>query len=152
MIVEGGQTSLLLRESGLMVLSDNDLDEAAMAEADAALRALAEAYPDYAAAELDELCATLDKVTGGEDVNPETLYLPAHNLKGQGSAFGYDLITTLGDALCGILRGRTALTQSDQSIVAGLIAACRTVLSQRLTGDGGKAGIQLMRDLMLQPS
>lgn len=137
-----------------MVLSPGiDVNEAAMAEADEALRALAEAYPDYAAAELDEMAAALDRLkSGAETVAADALFLPAHNLKGQGSAFGYDLITTLGDALCGIVRGRTVLTQSDQSLVARLIGACRTVLAQRMTGDGGQAGTQLMRDLALQPS
>lgn len=77
------------------------VDEAAMAEADEALRALAEAYPAYAEAELDELSAALDHP---RPADPDALFLPAHNLKGQGAAFGYDLITTLGEALCGLVR------------------------------------------------
>lgn len=132
---------------------DIAVDEAALAEADETLRALAEAYPDYAAVELEELAATLDRIkSGSEAVTPDALFIPAHNLKGQGAAFGYELITTLGEALCSLVRGRSALPPPDQSLVARLIAACRFVLSHRLTGDGGPAGTALLRDLRLRSS
>jgi hypothetical protein len=127
--------------------------EAAMAEADETLRALVAAYPSYAQAELDELWGTLEQIAAGErPADPDALFLPAHNLKGQGTSFGYDLITTLGQALCEKMRGSTVLTSADQSMIARLIDACRMVLAQGLTGDGGPVGSRLLAELHLQPS
>ncbi len=124
-----------------------------MAEADEELRALADAYPAYARAELDDLASALERLRSGtEPVDPDALFLPAHNLKGQGAAFGYDLITTLAEALCAKVRDCASLTPTDQSIVARLIGACRLVLAQRLTGDGGPDGSRLLADLSLQSS
>jgi hypothetical protein len=126
------------------------VDDRAMADADEALRALAEAYPAYALAELDSLSDALARLrTGGTPPADDELFLPAHNLKGQGAAFGYELITTLGDLLCRLVRSRMIETPAGQSTAANVIAACRMVLAQRLTGDGGLAGSKLMSGFFL---
>lgn len=122
---------------------DDDIDEAAMAEAEAALRALANEYPAYAAADVDQMAMALEalRAAGGCDAGlVAELYGVAHNLKGQGSAFGYDLMTLLGEALCALTRDKTALDASAISAASALISACRTVLDQRLVGQGGAYG------------
>ena len=82
-----------------MLPIDDDIDEAAMAEAEAALRELAEQYPAYAAADVDQMAFTLEALrsSGGADAGlVGELHGVAHNIKGQGAAFGYDLMTSLG--------------------------------------------------------
>jgi len=125
------------------------VDDAALAEADHAMRALAAAYPAYAEAELEELASALDGVGRGT-CSREALFLPAHNLKGQGGAFGYDLITKFGEALCDLTRGAAPPTSTETALIAQLIGACRTVLQNRMTGDGGIAGRRLVAALALR--
>ncbi|MFT3811726.1 MAG: hypothetical protein QM698_17570 [Micropepsaceae bacterium] len=131
---------------------DDEIDEAAMAEAEAALKALAEEYPAYAEADVEQMAASIAalQAAGGADAGlVAEVYATAHNIKGQGSAFGYDLMTELGEALCTLTRDRAALDAGPLAAAAALIAACRTVLTERLTGDGGVFGAQLRANLGL---
>ncbi len=131
---------------------EDEIDEAAMAEAEAALKALAEEYPAYAVADVDQMDASmtaLRAVDGGDAGLVAEVYATAHNIKGQGSAFGYDLMTELGEALCALTRDRTSLDSGPLAAATALIAACRTVLAERLTGDGGAFGAQLRANLGL---
>ena len=73
----------------------------------------------------------------------------AHNIKGQGAAFGYDLMTSLGEALCLLTRDKSALDPGAMASVAALIDACRVVLDERLVGSGGAYGAQLSANLGL---
>lgn len=129
-----------------------DFDEDAMAEAEAALKALADEYPLYAAADVDQMdieFSELEAAGGLDTARIEALFGVAHNVKGQGSAFGYDLMTVIGEALCVLLRGQTALDQGAMASVKSLISACRTVLTERLVGHGGVYGERLSANLGL---
>lgn len=135
-----------------MTAFDDETDEAAMAEAEAALKALAAEYPAYAVADVDQMDASmkaLRAVEGADAALVAAVYATAHNIKGQGSAFGYDLMTEFGEALCALTRDRTALESAPLAAATALIAACRTVLTERLTGDGGVFGAQLRANLGL---
>lgn len=147
-----------------MTLAENafdmgELDAAeAIAAADAALAALAEEYPNYAAADVEAmqadilaLLARFDGVSDSEISSPEvqSIFSVAHNVKGQGASFGYELMTTLGEALCGLLRGQTSVTLETAVQAAALIEACDEVLKHRLCGEGGARGLQLMQGLGL---
>lgn len=125
-------------------VGDRFADAAAIAEAEETLRALAADYPGYAAAELDELSAGLGRLAEGERLDSDVLLLPAHNLKGQGASFGYDLITRLGEALCEGIRCCNDFAPNDISRLSGLVRACREVIARRLTGSGGAAGAALL--------
>ena len=122
-------------------------EEADYAEAEAALAALAEQYPDYAAANVAEMKARLadiDAHMAGLAAASAALFAVAHNVKGQGASFGYDLMTHLGEALCERLRDRQDLSEADARFVRAAVAACDTVIAERLSGDGGARGQGLL--------
>lgn len=132
------------------------VDEAACAEADAALAALAAEYPAYAQADVDEMSRLSARLAGhfasGEDMAGDlaALHEVAHNVKGQGAYFGYELMTLIGDAVCRNTRDRTVLDGIQLASTSALVAACRDVLATRLTGWGGADGSRLMAELGLQ--
>ena len=129
---------------------EDEIDEAAMAEADAALKALSDEYPSYAAADVAAMEAALADLAAGTSAASgliADIYATAHNIKGQGSAFGYELITELGEALCLLTRDRSTLEPGPLAAVSALVGACRTVLTERLTGDGGVRGAQIRAHL-----
>lgn len=135
-----------------MLPFNDEIDEAAMAEADAALAALAAEYPAYASADVEQMEASVSALRAAAGLDAglvADVYATAHNIKGQGSAFGYELMTELGEALCALTRDRNALESGPLATVSALIAACRTVLTERLTGDGGVFGAQLRANLGL---
>lgn len=126
------------------------IDEAA--EADAALQALADAYPDYAAADVARMEAALSalEAAGGRDsARICAIFGAAHDIKGQGSVFGYDLMTLLGEELCFFTRDRERLDAAAMVRVRALVDACQAVLAARLTGDGGAYGARLSANLGL---
>jgi hypothetical protein len=129
---------------------NDEIDEAAMAEADAALQELAAEYPGYAIADVEQMetCFAVLAAAGGAEADRlAELYGVAHNIKGQGSAFGYELMTVFGEALCRLTRDQDRLDPVGLSNVAALLQACRTVLTERLVGDGGLHGARLSANL-----
>lgn len=128
----------------------DEIDAAAMAEAEAALLALAEEYPSYAIADVEQMEACFGALSAAGGAHPDRvaeLYGVAHNIKGQGAAFGYELMTRFGEALCRLTRDRASLDPADLANVAALLQACRTVLTERLAGDGGAFGARLSANL-----
>ncbi|BCW87972.1 hypothetical protein sos41_11090 [Alphaproteobacteria bacterium SO-S41] len=125
-------------------LADEEPD---YAEAEAALAALAEQYPTYASADVTEMkthLAAIESHLKSAAAACESLFAVAHNVKGQGASFGYELMTELGEALCGAIRDRSTLAPEEIEAIRTILAACDTVLTERLTGEGGARGRQLL--------
>ncbi len=131
-------------------------DAAAIAAAEAALAALAAEYPTYAAADLAALHAAFDRLwarfegaPGPADCAQEAagVFAVAHDIKGQGASFGYDLMTEVAGSLCELLRGRAALDLAEVEAAGAHIAALEDVLARGLTGDGGEDGRALLAAL-----
>jgi hypothetical protein len=78
---------------------------------------------------LDQPAQYLDKV-----------FQIAHDIKGQGGSFGYDLMTVLGNDLCRFIEGKNTVKKVDLEVIDLYVAAMLTVLSKRLSGDGGLEG------------
>ncbi len=135
-----------------MMPASDEIDQAALAEAEATLRALAAEYPGYAALDVGQMDLALSalEAAGGRDAaRVAEIHGAAHNIKGQGSAFGYELMTLLGEALCGLTRDRERLDALALARARALVTACRTVLDERLTGDGGVYGARIFANLNL---
>ena len=75
------------------------------------------------------------------------LYPTLHDIKGQGSTFGYPLMTTLGTHACAIVKENALLTTDHLSEIAKDIADMHTVLEQRLTDNGGQIGKKITQRL-----
>jgi len=124
-------------------------DLAAMADnAAAALVAMGDEYAQDAAKDADQLllCAQNASLARTDDAvlaAMSDVFDIAHNFKGQGATFGYDLVTLLGDALCEISRPINNPTTDDVPRVLKLSASLHTILHQRIVGDGGEVGAKL---------
>ena len=70
-----------------------------------------------------------------------------HNIKGQGTAFGYDLMTRVGDSLSKLLHGAETVDARILKLLAAHVATLRTVLDQSITGCGGDLGDALASKL-----
>lgn len=133
----------------MLALQKTAEDEPDYAEAEAALAALAELYPDYASADVAEMLAHVASLESGAVPAAEgaaALFAIAHNVKGQGASFGYDLMTELGEGLCQLLRHPESVGPAELRAVRALVEACATVLAERLTGMGGSRGAALLAE------
>jgi hypothetical protein len=131
-----------------------------LARAEAAVADLAKSYVGWAMADVDKCVAFLasareaktvpDLPSGAVDdriIAIQALYAIAHNIKGQGSSFGFPLMTRLGDSLCRLTRVKRPFPNADLDLVSAHLDAMRLVLSQEIRGDGGALGDKLAQRL-----
>jgi len=71
----------------------------------------------------------------------------AHDIKGQGGSFGYQLMTILGNQLCRFAESRPLFGDAELDIIRLHIAAMRTVIGDQIEGEGGALGEDLLRGL-----
>ena len=95
--------------------------------------------------ELDKLLVHLKSEKGAEGLNTK-MYAIAHNLKGMGSSFGFDLMTASGASLCEYLR-KLEERNASASVVGAHLKAMKVILDKRITGDGGDDGKALVARL-----
>ena len=79
------------------------------------------------------------------------LHVEAHNLKGLGGSFDYDLVTIVSGSLCRIARNEgLAQDAPQQRLLAAHVAALDVIIARKLTGEGGRHGRDLLTTLGIQ--
>ena len=118
-----------------------------LARAEAAVADLAKSYASWAVADVDKCAEILAaaRAAGGDArvALAREIHGVAHNIKGQGTSFGYALMTRLGQSLCQLTRRKPAFSDADLDLVNAHIEAMRLVLTKEIRGDGGELGDRL---------
>ena len=121
-----------------------------LARAQAAVEALHDDFADalrQAVEELTQLHARLDAGHGNVDATLQRLFRTAHEVKGQGKTFGFDLASSIAECLCCLLDrvdpGHPKLARA----VGTHIDALKLVSGRQIQGDGGEMGAELVRSL-----
>ncbi len=108
---------------------------------------IVEEYLKYTEGALDELAGLLGQLQSGKgsaaDTNDAVLTI-AHNVKGMGTSFDYDLMTHCGSSLCAYVRGLQSSALVSEKVVAGHLKAMQAVLNNQIQGDGGETGAALL--------
>ena len=73
----------------------------------------------------------------------ETLFRVAHDMKGQGATFGYDLVTEIGNHLCRYIERQASFDAPQMEAVEIHVKALRQIIDKKLIADGGKEGQEL---------
>ncbi len=126
------------------------LDPNTLMRADAALAALAGDYLKWAEADVARLAVCLGDArtdAGGRRDHLARMFSLAHDMKGQGGTFGYDLVTEIGARLCRLLDGRPEPDAADWDRLTAHVNALSRVLTEQLAGDGGQSGQTLLAGL-----
>lgn len=71
----------------------------------------------------------------------------SHNVKGQGTNFGYPLMTSIGASLNRFLGASEALDDGVEALLKAHVVALGTVLRNEIHGDGGDSGRSLTERL-----
>jgi chemotaxis protein histidine kinase CheA len=127
------------------------VDSAALDKAEAVIATLRDDYLKWAAEDAGRLQGALEALVSGA-TDPETakaeLFRIAHDMKGQGGSFGYDLVTVVGDRLCRLLeRIEGGPSPRQQTALRLHVEALRLIIVERLHGDGGPGGADLIGGL-----
>jgi chemotaxis protein histidine kinase CheA len=125
------------------------VDLEALQRAEQIISSMADDYLKWAEGDLDKIGAAYQDLVRGKGERQAALdevFRIAHDMKGQGGSFGYDLMTAIGNELCRAIEkmGRGAKPDLENEVVRIHIDSMKMVIAQRIRGDGGKQGAALM--------
>lgn len=121
-----------------------------LARAEEATTALRANYTEWARIDVDHTQALLDAAKKGPEGRREQLdllYQAMHNIKGQGTSFGYPLVTRIGQSLCRLLAPGRPIDDDGLKIAQAHLDALKLVLIQKIAGKGGETGDKLAAKL-----
>ena len=122
-----------------------------LARAEKAVANLAQDYATWALADIAKarmaLAAAIDN-PAGRAPQVDALFRAGHDLKGQGTSFGFPLVTKIGHSLCALTRDRARSYESRHlDLVKSHLDALELILTKGIKGDGGKVGAELVAKL-----
>ncbi|MCC3860795.1 hypothetical protein [Pseudemcibacter aquimaris] len=140
------KTAGLALEPGAII----EFDEDVLADAEDAFQEMAEEYPDWVMGLINELFEIFRRCVD-DDVNRkgyfERINAIAHDMRGQGGTFGYQLITDFAEGLYNFTQRGSGLSDSHVEIIKAHLDAMRVVIRDRVEGDGGDIGKALKEGL-----
>lgn len=118
-----------------------------LARAAAAVEGLAHDYATWALADVQKCREALELARPNTPIRREyvhQVFRIAHDIKGQGSSFGYPLVTKIAHSLCALTRDpdRTYLDHH-LDLVKSHLDAVQLVLTKQIKGEGGEIGSKL---------
>lgn len=117
----------------------------AVASAQAAVAGLSDKYIGWVNDDLKRLDAAIADVTDGNNADAlRGVYGVAHDIKGQGSTFGYHLITDIGQLLCRYAERAIERKKVDRAVIDAHVEAMRTVVDNRIQGPAGELGREIL--------
>lgn len=122
--------------------------DAAVADAQAAVASLSDKYIGWVNDDLKRLDAAVAKLAGSYDAAAlQAVYDVSHDIKGQGSTFGYALVTEIAHRLCRYTDAASRRHKVDRAVIDAHVAALRTVVDNRIQGNAGELGAEILRAL-----
>ncbi len=98
-------------------------------------------------AKLQTVMISLKAAKGDNSGEVKAIFEIAHDVKGQGGSFGYQLMTEIGGHLCRFLEFIESANPAEIGVIEVHIDALRLVIANKMKGDGGKAGDSLYKGL-----
>lgn len=111
-------------------------------KAEQEIRALKEQYERDLLPAVTQLSTLLLQIEAGQ-LDPDRLpkaFRKAHDFKGQGSSFGYPLLSEFAGSLARLLRDKIQLSEVELKIARAHADALIIVARNRIRGDGGQTG------------
>ena len=126
------------------------VDLAAIERAESVIADMADSYLDWVEEDLVRISSAQEELKAHKDDPLEYLdkvYQIAHDMKGQGGSFNYDLITILGNDLCRFTEDKKTVSNVDLEVIDLYIGTMHIVISKRMSGDGGAEGNKVLTGL-----
>lgn len=125
-------------------------DAALIEAAEAKVSSMEGDYADWVANSIEEMVQAHHRALEEPDTAQThlgTIHDIAHELRGQGGIFGYPLMTQFGKSLYDVTPEGTECTPSLLDLIDAHIDLIKVVIKQKIKGDGGSIGQDLMRSL-----
>ena len=131
-------------EGGPHAVNDEVLEQA-----EQVIAGMADAYIEWAIADLARLnkaCAALGTADGERRLLGPVFHV-AHDMKGLGGSFDYQLITIIADRLCRFVENVETVGAAERDVIRLHVDALQLVIVKRIKGDGGADGTVLLGGL-----
>lgn len=128
-------------QSKVTVGGPGAVDPSTLARAEAVIADLADDYLEWVQedlARIDEAYAALKASPNKETL--DKVFQIAHDMKGQGGSFGFDLMTAVGNQLCRLSERVGKIGPREVEMVRVHIDAMKVIIASKMKGDGGAAG------------
>lgn len=120
----------------------------AVASAQAAVAGLSDRYIGWVNDDLERLDAAIARLGRTENAAAlRVVYDVAHDIKGQGSTFGYGLVTAIAHRLCRYVDAAAQRQTVDRTVIDAHVKALRTVVDNRIQGNAGELGAEILEAL-----
>lgn len=134
-----------------VTVSANGVDLKALEQAEQLIAGMQDSYLEWVEDDLKKISGFYQQAVSEVDNRAQLfddIFSVSHDIKGQGGSFNYPLMTMIGNLLCRFLERREGdPKESHMAIIKVHIDAMRLVIAQRMEGDGGRAGDNLIRGL-----
>lgn len=122
-----------------------------LAKANAAVEKLSAEYPDYALRDIENLANHINQMADGKERQGRFNEISriAHDMRGQGTIFGFPLMTRCAGSLCRATRELEPRDDLVPAIIGAHVAAMRAILENRVTGARDVAGLTVATGLEL---
>ena len=111
---------------------------------------LRDLYFENAQKDVADLKALVEQVKADAAAWPEAgtgMREIAHNVKGQGSSFGYPLMTRVGDSFHRLVKALESVDEAKLKLLEAHVTTLQTVLEKDIRGSGGDVGAALSERL-----
>ncbi len=123
------------------------VDLATLERAEKVIADMADSYLEWVQEDLKKLDECYQAMQAAEPPRTEAaegLFQVAHDIKGQGGSFGYDLMTVIGNELCRLLERQESYDSAEMQAIKVHIDAMKLVIQNTMIGDGGANGKALV--------
>ncbi len=123
------------------------VDLATLERAENVIAEMADSYLEWVQEDLKRIEGAYKKLaeaSGERTKEAEEVFQIAHDIKGQGGSFGYDLMTLIANELCRLIERQDGFGPAEVQAVKVHIDAMKLVIQNRMKGDGGANGQALV--------
>ena len=147
-------TAQVPMSNGATAPSEDDRLASKVEEAKAAVASLGAQFLSFIADDVAKLGQLVDNAKSDPDGRMDHIrgmFHIAHNLKGQGASFGYNLLTEVADGLCYRTRDVTQVDDAALDAVGFHVRAIQVIVDSQINGMGGEKGAMLLAKLSALP-
>lgn len=126
------------------------VDLATLERAENVIAEMADSYLEWVQEDLVRIEAAYKKLAAAEGDRSEEadeVFQVAHDIKGQGGSFGYDLMTVIGNELCRLIERNDSFGSAEVQAIKVHIDAMKLVIQTGMKGDGGADGQALVQGI-----
>jgi len=133
------------------ISEESSVDDAEMLRrAEEAVESLKAEYPEWVGhhlAALEDACRTIRAEPEASVPQLAAIADLSHDVKGEGTTYGYPLMTQLGASLHRFVTNMKACSTVQIEIIENHVSAMRVVIRERIEGDGGALGHEIVGSL-----